>query len=87
MKRVFEMEFEGRHLQVEIGEIAKQAAGACLIRYDDTVVLSTVCAAKDPKEGVDSSHLPLVMKKSNMRLEKYLEAFYAVKVVQVNMLL
>ena len=50
MKRVFEMEFEGRHLQVEIGEIAKQAAGACLIRYDDTVVLSTVCAAKDPKE-------------------------------------
>ena len=53
MKRVFEMEFEGRHLQVEIGEIAKQAAGACLIRYDDTVVLSTVCAAKDPKEGVD----------------------------------
>ena len=46
MKRVFEMEFEGRHLQVEIGEIAKQAAGACLIRYDDTVVLSTVCAAK-----------------------------------------
>lgn len=53
MKRVFEMEFEGRHLQVEIGEIAKQAAGACLIRYDDTVVLSTVCAAKDPKEGID----------------------------------
>lgn len=53
MKRVFETEFEGKHLQVEIGEIAKQAGGACLVRYNDTVVLSTVCAAKEPKEGVD----------------------------------
>ncbi len=53
MKRVFEMDFEGKHLQVEIGEISKQAGGACLVRYNDTVVLSTVCAAKEPKEGVD----------------------------------
>ncbi len=53
MKRVYELDFEGKHLQVELGEIAKQAAGACFVRYNDTVVLSTVCAAKEPKEGVD----------------------------------
>ncbi len=53
MKQVFELDFEGKKLSVEIGEIAKQAAGACLVRLDETVVLSTVCAAKEPKEGVD----------------------------------
>ncbi len=53
MKQIFEMDFEGKHLVVEVGEIAKQAAGACLVRLNDTVVLSTVCAAKEPKEGVD----------------------------------
>ena len=86
MKRVFEMEFEGRHLQVEIGEIAKQAAGACL---DMMIQLCSPQYApqKIQRKGLISSHLPLVMKKSNMRLEKYLEAFYAVKVAQVNMLL
>jgi len=53
MKQVFEMDFEGKHLAVEVGEIAKQADGAVLVRYNDTVILSTVCAAKTPKEGVD----------------------------------
>ena len=48
------MEFEGRHLQVEIGEIAKQAAGACLIRYDDTVVLSDFKDRKSTR--LNSSH-------------------------------
>lgn len=51
MKKVFELEFEGRKLIVETGEIAKQADGAVFVRYDDTVVLSTVCGSDLPKEG------------------------------------
>ena len=41
MKRVFEYEFRGRKIVVEHGELAKQARGAVLVRYDDTVILST----------------------------------------------
>ena len=51
MKKVFETEFAGRHLQVEFGEIAKQADGAAFVRFGDTVVLATVCCADEPKEG------------------------------------
>lgn len=51
MKRVFELEFEGKKFVVETGEIAKQADGAVLVRYDETAVLSTVCASDLPKEG------------------------------------
>ena len=51
MKRVFELEFEGKNFVAEIGEIAKQADGAVLIRLDETAVLSTVCASDLPKEG------------------------------------
>ena len=46
-KKVFKMNFRGRPLQVEIGELAKQATGAVLVRYGDTVVLSTVVVAKE----------------------------------------
>ena len=41
MKRVFEYEFQGRRLVIEHGELAKQAGGGVLVRYDDTVILST----------------------------------------------
>ena len=51
MKRVFEKECFGKKLIVETGEIAKQADGACFVRFDDTVVLSTVCCSDEPKEG------------------------------------
>ena len=51
MKKVFETEFAGRHLQVETGEIAKQADGSALIRFGDTVVLATACCADEPKDG------------------------------------
>jgi polyribonucleotide nucleotidyltransferase len=49
-KKSFQMQFEGRKIIVEIGEIAKQADGAVLIRYEDTVVLSTAVASKEAKE-------------------------------------
>ena len=51
MKKVFELEFEGKKFVVEAGEIAKQADGAVLVRLNETVVLSTVCASDLPKEG------------------------------------
>lgn len=41
MKRVFEYDFLGHKLVIETGELAKQAAGAVLVRYEDTVILST----------------------------------------------
>ena len=50
-KQVFSLDFEGKKLNVETGEIAKQADGACLIRLNDTVILSTVCCSDEPKDG------------------------------------
>ncbi|HAD22680.1 polyribonucleotide nucleotidyltransferase [Kandleria vitulina] len=49
-KQVFSTEFHGKTLTVEVGELAKQANGSCLVRYDDTVVLSTACAGNTPKD-------------------------------------
>ncbi|MCQ2742799.1 MAG: polyribonucleotide nucleotidyltransferase [Bacilli bacterium] len=51
MKQTFEMEFAGRTLKVESGEIAKQADGSALVRFGETVVLATACCADEPKEG------------------------------------
>lgn len=51
MKKVFELEFEGKKIVVEAGEIAKQADGAVLVRLNETAVLSTACASDEPKEG------------------------------------
>ena len=49
MKKKFEMDFYGRKLIVENGEVAKQADGAVLVRYGDTVVLSTVVVSKEAR--------------------------------------
>lgn len=38
---------------VEVGQVAKQANGAALVRYGDTVVLVTATASKEPREGID----------------------------------
>lgn len=51
MKRTFELEFYGKKLIVETGEIAKQADGAVFTRFNETVVLSTSCCSDEPKEG------------------------------------
>ncbi len=46
-KKVFEFDFRGRKIVVEHGEMAKQANGAVLVRYGDTVVLSTAVVSKN----------------------------------------
>lgn len=47
------MSLAGRELSIETGHLAKQASGAVLVRYGDTVVLVTATASKEPREGVD----------------------------------
>lgn len=52
-KQEFHLDFCGRGITVETGKIAKQADGAVIIRYGDTVTLSTACASNQAKEGID----------------------------------
>ena len=59
MKKTFELDFRGRKLIVETGELAKQASGSVLVRYGDTVVLSTVVVSKTA--NVLSDFFPLMV--------------------------
>ena len=54
-----EIQWGGKKLTLETGRIARQADGAVLATYGETVVLCTVVASKEPKEGVD--FLPLTV--------------------------
>ena len=58
MKEVFTFDFYGRKLTIETGEVAKQAGGSALVRYEDTVVLSTACASSQAK---DTDFFPLTV--------------------------
>ena len=66
-KQVFETTWGGRPLKVEVGQLAKQANGAVLVRYGDTVVLSAAVASKEAK---DFDFFPLTI--------NYEEKMYAV---------
>ncbi len=66
-KKVFELDFYGRHLVIEIGELAKQANAACLVRYEDTVILSA-CVMSNKATSAD--FFPLTI--------NYQEKFYSV---------
>lgn len=67
-KRIFKLDFRGRPLIVEHGELAKQANGAVLVRYGDTVILSTAVVSKEA--DILSDFFPLSV--------HYLEKQYAV---------
>src|SRR5436309_7561780 len=62
-----ELDWGGRPLKLETGKIARQADGAVMATYGETVVLATVVASKTPREGVD--FLPLTV--------DYIEKTYA----------
>ena len=66
-KEVFELEFNGRKIVVEVGELAKQANAACLVRYDDTAILSA-CVMSNTATTAD--FFPLTI--------NYQEKFYSV---------
>jgi len=53
MVKQFSMELAGRTFSVEIGKVAAQANGAALVRYGDTVILSTATASDKPRDGID----------------------------------
>lgn len=53
MEKSFRMELAGRPLIVETGKMAKQASGAVLVKYGETVVLVTSTASKEAREGMD----------------------------------
>ena len=61
-------EIAGRQLTIETGKLANQAGGSVTVRYGDSILLVTACAAPDPREGVD--FLPLTI--------DYEERLYAV---------
>jgi len=48
-----EMEISGKKLSIETGRIARQADGAVLVRYEDTIILATAVSSKEPKENAD----------------------------------
>ena len=58
MKEIFEKDFYGRKISIETGEIAKQAGGSVIVRYGDTVTLSTACASSVAK---DTDFFPLTV--------------------------
>src|ERR1700761_7252238 len=62
-----ELDWAGKTLILETGKVARQADGAVVASYGDTVVLATVVGAKSPKPGVD--FFPLTV--------NYQEKFYA----------
>jgi polyribonucleotide nucleotidyltransferase len=56
---VYDAEISGRTLSIESGRWAKQAGGAAVVRYGDSVVLVTACVTETPRPGID--FLPLVV--------------------------
>ena len=51
--KTFKLEIAGREMSFETGRLARQAGGAVLVSYGDTVVLVTVTASPEPREGID----------------------------------
>ena len=66
-KEVFELEFFGKKIVVEVGELAKQANAACLVRYNDTAILSACVMSNN---ATTADFFPLTI--------NYQEKFYSV---------
>ena len=66
-KKIFSLNFRGRTITVEVGELAKQANAACLVRYNDTAIL-TACVMSNKATTAD--FFPLTI--------NYQEKFYSV---------
>jgi polyribonucleotide nucleotidyltransferase len=53
MQHKLELEYHGRPLTIEVGRMARQACGAALVTFGETVVLATAVATRSPREGID----------------------------------
>ncbi|NLZ39423.1 MAG: polyribonucleotide nucleotidyltransferase [Firmicutes bacterium] len=51
--KTYKIQLAGREFSFETGRVAKQASGAVLVRYGDTVLLCTATASAEPREGID----------------------------------
>ncbi len=58
-EKTYSATIAGREMTIQTGKLAEQAAGACTVRYGETIILAAVVAAKEPREGVD--FLPLTV--------------------------
>ena len=78
-KQTFEMTFAGRPLVVEVGQVAKQANGAVVVRYGDTTVLSTAVMSKRWQRQI-SFLCRLIMRKKMYAAGKFPGALTSVRV-------
>jgi polyribonucleotide nucleotidyltransferase len=53
MEKIFTYELAGRPLVIETGKLAQFANGSCLVRYGETVIMSTATASTKPRDGID----------------------------------
>lgn len=67
MIKRYEYKYAGKPLVIELGKLAQQTNGSCLVKYDGTTVLGAVVASEKPKEGID--FFPLSV--------DYMERYYA----------
>ena len=67
---------DGRTITIETGKLAKQADGAVTVRMGNTVLLATVCAAKDANPGVDFMPLQVEYKEKFLGIWPFSGRFY-----------
>ena len=67
---------DGRTITIETGKLAKQADGAVTVRMGNTVLLATVCAAKDANPGVDFMPLQVEYKEKILGIWPFSWWFY-----------
>ena len=79
MFRKVEIEFHGRPLSIEVGRMAKQADGAALVSYGETVVLVTAVSAKTAREGLDFFPLTCDYRNGRLRPGKLRAGFSSAK--------
>ena len=74
-----EIEIGGRIMSIETGKFAKQADGAVMVRFGDTMVLATVVANKVAKEGQDFFPLQVEYREKTASAGKFPVGFLSVK--------
>ncbi|MFN8321186.1 MAG: polyribonucleotide nucleotidyltransferase [Chitinophagales bacterium] len=66
----------GRIVEIETGKLAKQADGSALVKYGNTMLLATVCADKDAKEGVDFMPLTVEYRENMAAVGRFPGSFF-----------
>ncbi len=81
-KHSVEIEWAGRPLKLETGKVARQADGAVIATYGETMVLATVVSAKSPKPGQDFFPLTVNYQEKTYAAGKIPVAISSAKVVR-----